>query len=62
MQDEQIGVGMQVIIREDQDSAPLNGAVATVVMIGEFDNAPLYTVEVYGATYRFRAYELREVC
>ena len=58
MQDSQITIGTQVKVNEDQQSAPLNGAVGTVVAVEEFDNAPIYTVEVYGATYRFRAYEL----
>lgn len=58
--DDQITVGMQVEIHESQRSAPLNGAVATVVAIGEADHAPIYTVEVYGARYAFRAYDLRE--
>ena len=58
--DDQITVGMQVEICESQRSAPLNGAVATVVAIGKFDHAPMYTVEVYGARYDFRAYDLRE--
>jgi hypothetical protein len=58
MQDSEITVGMQVKVQEDQQSAPLNGAIGTVVEIGEFDEAPIYTIKVYGATYRFRAYEL----
>lgn len=60
MQDSEINVGMRVKIQEAQQSAPLNGAVGTVVEIGEFDHAPICTVEVYGASYRFRAYELQE--
>ena len=58
MQDSEITIGAQVRVNEDQQSAPLNGAVGTVIEIGESDNAPIYTIEVYGAQYRFRAYEL----
>lgn len=59
--DDQIVVGMQVIIQESQKSAPFNGAVGTVVEIGEYDEAPIYTVDLYGGRYRFRAYDLHEV-
>lgn len=58
MQDSEIVVGMQVKIQEDQKAAPFNGAIGTVVEIGEFDDAPIYTVDLYGGQYRFRAYEL----
>ncbi len=58
--DDQITVGMQVEIRESQQSAPLNGAVATVVEVSEADHAPIAIVEVYGRRYAFRAYDLRE--
>lgn len=61
MNDNQISIGTQVVVNEDQHSAPLNGAVGTVVEIKEYDNAPVYTVSVYGATYGgFRAHELKE--
>ena len=56
--DAEITIGMPVVIREAQKSAPLNGAIAKVVAIGESDHAPFYTVEVYGAHYDFRAYDL----
>ena len=52
-------IGTQVQVQEAQNSAPLNGATGTVVAINEYDNAPVYTVEIYGAQYNgFRAYEL----
>jgi len=60
MKDEQISIGTKVKIQEAQRSAPLNGAIATVVEIGEYDHAPIYIVEVYGARYTFRAYDLEE--
>lgn len=58
MQESEITVGMQVKIQEAQESAPFNGAIGTVVSVGEFDEAPIYTVDLYGGQYRFRAYEL----
>lgn len=57
--DDQITLGMQVIIQEAQNSAPFNGAVGTVVEIGEADHAPIYTVDLYGGRYSFRAYDLQ---
>ena len=58
MQDSEITVGTQVKIQEAQKSAPFNGAIGTVVSVEEFDDAPIYTVDLYGGQYRFRAYEL----
>lgn len=55
-----IEIGTQVEIQEDQDSAPLNGATGIVVAVREYDHAPVYVVEVYGARYSFRDYELGE--
>lgn len=60
MRDNEIQVGMQVMIREDQKSAPLNGATGTIAAIEQYDNAPIYIVALYGARYRFRSYELVE--
>lgn len=59
MRDEQITIGMEVTVQED-GPAPINGATGTVIRVDEFDNAPLYVVEVYGQEIRFRAYELGE--
>ncbi len=60
MTDNQITIGTQIAVNEDQHAAPLNGAIATVVEIKQYDNAPVYTIAVYGATYGgFRAYELK---
>lgn len=58
MTDAEIQVGTRVKVQEAQQSAPLNGAIGTVVAVAEFDDAPIYTVDLYGGQYRFRAYEL----
>lgn len=57
--DDQIEVGMQVEIQEPGNQ-PFNGAIGTVVAIGEADHAPFYTVDLYGGRYDFRAYDLRK--
>lgn len=61
MQDSEITVGQQVKVQEAQKDAPFNGAIGTVIAVGEFDGAPMYTVDLYGGQYRFRAYELEAV-
>lgn len=59
--DDQITIGMQVKIQEP-GRQPLNGAIGTVVAIGEYDHAPVYTLALYGAEYGpFRAYDLVSV-
>ncbi len=58
MQDSEITIGTKVVIKEAQQSAPLNGAVAVVVEIRDVDHTPLYLVEVYDAQYWYRAYDL----
>lgn len=61
MTDDQITIGTRVMIQEAQKSAPLNGAIGTVVEIGAYDEAPTYLIALYGATYGpFRAYDLQE--
>ena len=60
MQDNQITIGAQVKINESDRQAPFNGAIGTVVEIGEYDHAPVYVVDLYSGRYNFRAYDLEE--